>query len=51
MIQLRYGGAAALKNKKQADVATMKEMLNELKLHIEALFDKRDADRKDVDIA
>jgi hypothetical protein len=42
--------ANALKNERQAEVAALKEQLNELKLHITALFQQKEAQRKDLDV-
>jgi hypothetical protein len=43
--------SAALKAAKAAEAAASKEMLNELKAHIDSIFRARDADRQDADTA
>jgi hypothetical protein len=43
--------SAALKAAKAAEAAASKEMLNELKAHIDSIFRAREADRQDDDVA
>lgn len=43
--------AASVKNEKQANVAALKEGLNEAKLRTDMVFKEREADRQDADVA